>query len=116
MSFRILSVVILLASALGLASTPAYAMRCGVSLVALGQWTYEVLEQCGEPVEQHVKTVFLEARDRHGKGGVAGVVSVEIEYWVYDLGPHKLRRLLRFEDGQLVRIDTLDKGILPLYR
>ena len=106
-----------LRASLALASTPAHAMRCGVSLVAQGQWTYEVLEQCGEPVEQHVKTVFLEARDRHGKGGgIAAATSITIEYWVYDLGPHKLRRLLRFEDGQLVRIDTLDHGILPLYR
>jgi Protein of unknown function (DUF2845) len=110
-SLRILSIVTLLASVL--ASTNANAMRCGVSLVARGQWTYEVLEQCGEPIEQHVKTVFLGTNDRHGVRGGAAAVSIEVEYWVYDLGPHRLRRVLRFEDGQLVHIDTLDRGIIP---
>ena len=112
MSLRVLSLVALIV----LASAPAHAMRCGVSLVAQGQWTYEVLEQCGEPIEQHVKTIFLGTNDRHGVAGLAAATSIVVEYWVYDLGPHRLRRLLRFEDGQLVRIETLDRGVLPLYR
>ena len=107
-SLRVLCVLTLLA----LASAPAYSMRCGVSLVAQGQWTYEVLEQCGEPVEHHVKTVFITTHDRHGARGLEAATSIEVEYWIYDLGPHRLRRLLRFEDGQLVHIETLDRGVL----
>ena len=112
MSLRIFSIVTLIATWLALAAAPAHAMRCGVNLVAKGQWTYEVLEQCGEPIEHHEKTVFLTTHDRHGHSGLEAATSIEVEYWIYDFGPHRLRRLLRFEDGQLVRIETLDRGVL----
>ena len=88
-------------------------MRCGVSLIAQGQWTYEVLEQCGEPIETHVRTIFLGVNNGYAIHGFAAAATIEVEEWVYDLGPHRLRRLLRFEDGQLVRIETLDRGVLP---
>ena len=110
---RLLFILVCILAALALASAPAHAMRCGVSLVAQGQWTYEVLERCGEPVEQHVKTILLGVNNGYLISGFAAAASIVVEEWVYDLGPHRLRRLLRFEDGQLVRIETLDRGVLP---
>jgi hypothetical protein len=32
-----------------------------------------------------------------------------VDEWVYDLGNVRFRRLLRFEDGRLMRIETLDR-------
>ena len=97
-------------------------MRCGVGLVSRGQYTYEVLDRCGEPVEQHVKTIYrsVNYRDVYGypddtrvrRGGHLSplVIPVEIEEWIYDFGSHRLRRRLLFEDGQLIEIEALDKG------
>lgn len=104
-------VVALLTTAV-LVATPAYAMRCGLTLVAEGQWSYEVLERCGEPIERHVRTVFQGVNPGYGIAGYSALWSVVVEEWIYDLGPHRLRRLLRFEGGQLVEIETLDRGLI----
>jgi Protein of unknown function (DUF2845) len=109
-SLRVFCSVTLLASLL--ASANAQAMRCGVSLVAQGQWMYEVLEQCGAPIEQHTRTIFLGVNEGYAINGFAAATSIVVDEWVYDFGPHRLRRLLRFEDGQLMRIETLDRGVL----
>lgn len=106
--FWMVSVLALAASA----APHAYAMRCGITLVAEGQWTYEVLERCGEPVERHVRTVFQGVNTGYAIAGYSALWSVVVEEWIYDLGPHRLRRLLRFEDGQLVEIETLDRGVI----
>ncbi len=113
MSHRCLCLMVLVAGLVASTGAAAQGMRCGVSLVAQGQWTYEVLERCGEPVQQYVKTVYLGVNDGYAIQGYAAAASIVVEQWVYDLGPHRLKRLLRFEDGQLIRIETLDRGILP---
>jgi len=108
---RRLWVAALVAIAASMAS-PAYAMRCGIALVAEGQWTYEVLERCGEPIARHVRTVFQGVNTGYAIAGYSALWSIVVEEWIYDLGPHRLRRLLRFEDGQLVAIETLDRGLI----
>ena len=37
-------------------------------------------------------------------------VEVPVETWVYNFGPSKFMRKLRFEDGVLVEIKVLDYG------
>ena len=37
-------------------------------------------------------------------------VAIPIEYWIYNLGPNKLMRRLKFEDGLLVDVETLSHG------
>jgi hypothetical protein len=88
-------------------AAPAFAMRCGTDLITTGQYSYEVLEHCGEPVEQHFVTQYLSSN------GLYVVVSpIVVEEWIYDFGPTRLQRRLLFQDGQLIRIDTLDRGIV----
>ena len=36
-------------------------------------------------------------------------ILVYVDEWIYDLGRNKFRRLLTFENGRLVRIETRDK-------
>lgn len=86
---------------------PAFAMRCGTNLVTEGQYMFEVLASCGEPVEQHVRTQYLGA-----SGGFLVLWPVVVEEWIYNLGPSRLQRRLLFQDGQLFQIDTLEKGIV----
>jgi hypothetical protein len=114
----------LLGVAIGIAllASPAWAMRCGVGLVSTGQYEYEVLDRCGEPVERHVKTIYRAANYRdvygypgderlHRRGALSPiVVPVVVEEWIYDFGAERLRRRLVFEDGQLIEIETLDRG------
>ena len=37
-------------------------------------------------------------------------IEVPVEIWLYNLGPNKLMRRLRFEGGYVVDIDTLGYG------
>src|SRR5262245_9370381 len=107
---------ILLAFGLSLAATvPAHAaFRACSHLVAEGDTPSEVAAKCGEPTEINQKsailrqpTVWVGGR-RYVVGN--GLVEIPIEVWVYNLGPNKLMRRLRFEDGVLVDIDTMGYG------
>ncbi len=107
---------VLLALGLSLAATvPAQAaLRCGSHLVSEGDTRSEVIAKCGEPTEINQKsailrqpTVWVGGR-RYVLGN--GLVEIPIEVWVYNLGPNKLMRRLRFEDGVLVDIDTMGYG------
>lgn len=96
------------------AASPAYAFRCGSHLISEGDTRSEVAAKCGEPTEIERKSAVVR-RLIPGVGGrrySVGQVDVEIpiEVWVYNLGPNKLMRRLRFEDGVLVDIDTLGYG------
>ena len=88
-----------------LLTMPALAMRCGGELVSRGLHLVEVLERCGDPVfrREHVEY-------RGYQFGVYLASPVLVDEFVYDLGPQKFRRRLRFEDGELRRIDILKKG------
>ena len=107
---------ILLALGLSLVATvPANAaLRCGSHLVSEGDSRSEVVAKCGEPTEINQKsailrqpTVWVGGR-RYVVGN--GLVEIPIEVWIYNLGPNKLMRRLRFEDGVLVDIDTMGYG------
>jgi hypothetical protein len=39
---------------------------------------------------------------------------VSVESWIYNLGPNKLMRRIRFEDGIVVQIETLGYGYHPV--
>jgi len=106
----------LLALGLALAATvPAHAaFRCGTQLVSEGDTRSEVVAKCGEPTEINQKSAILR-QPTVWVGGQRvvvgnGLVEIPIEVWVYNLGPNKLMRRLRFEDGVLVDIDTMGYG------
>jgi uncharacterized protein DUF2845 len=107
---------ILLALGLSLAAiAPAHAaFRCGSHLVTEGDTRSEVVAKCGEPTEINQKSAILRQPTVWvgGRRFVVGngLVEIPIEVWVYNLGPNKLMRRLRFEDGVLVDIDTMGYG------
>jgi hypothetical protein len=95
----VLTALSTLFAALLLLTMPAAAgLRCDVSLVTRGQTLFEVLERCGSP----------EFEMRFADYRYPGFV-VHVEEWTYDLGRNKFRRLLTFENGRLVRIETRGK-------
>jgi hypothetical protein len=98
-----------------LASSPAYAFRCGNKLVLEGDTRTEVRQKCGEPVEVTRKSI-LRTPVYWWRGQPIQVssdlVEVPVEIWLYNLGPNQLMRRLRFEDGELVDIETLGYGYI----
>src|SRR5262245_40632794 len=104
--------------ALGLslaAASPAFAsLRCGTHLITEGDTRSEVAAKCGNPTEIDQRTAILRRPIVWLNGRPVSVgdnlIEVPVEVWVYNLGPSKLMRRLRFEDGLLVNIETLGYG------
>ncbi len=99
--------------AVTLAATPAHAFRCGSRLVSEGDSRAEVRAKCGQPADIDHRAVWRQPVVwLHGRPYHLGhdQIEVPIETWVYNLGPNKLMRRLRFEDGRVVEIETLGYG------
>jgi hypothetical protein len=103
------------AALLGLiASSPAFAFRCGGKLVLEGDSRAEVVAKCGEPADivvqrsEYRRPILWSDGRPYYIGG--GFVEVPVESWVYNLGPNKLMRRLRFENGVVTNIETLGYG------
>jgi hypothetical protein len=101
-----------------LACSPALAsFRCGTKIVSQGDTQSEVAAKCGEPTD----IVALQSLYRrpmmwlHGRPYYIGddFVEVPVENWIYNLGPNKLMRQIRFEAGVVAEIKTLGYGYHP---
>jgi hypothetical protein len=110
-------------------STPLFALRCGHSLVELGDYKADVIDVCGEPdsVESHYerrgnanhadstqygfdgRRLFPNNSLSYGQSHYADI-EVLVEEWYYDFGSERLRKVLRFENGRLIQIDGLGRG------
>jgi len=91
----------------------ADAMRCGNRLVTFGDTRSAVLNTCGEPTEVETRTILR--RPTYALNGRVyyygdGYVEVPVEVWIYNFGPYKLMRRVRFVDGIVDEIDTLGYG------
>jgi hypothetical protein len=98
-----------------LAASPSFAaFRCGNKLVSEGDTRSEVASKCGEPddiVSQ--RSVFRRPVIwERGRPYYIGedFIEVQVENWIYNLGPNKLMRRLRFEGGVVADIETLGYG------
>ena len=100
---------------LSINATPAYALRCGSALVSTGERKIEVLAKCGDPSNIDRRTEYLIIGV--GPPGLINTppvgqayLPVEIEEWTYNFGPHEFMQLLRFENGVLKEIRSLNWG------
>jgi hypothetical protein len=101
---------------LGLLATasPAFAFTCGTRLVSEGDTRDQVLAKCGEPADVITqRSVFH--RPVIWTGGRpyfigSDYIEIPVESWIYNLGPNKLMRRVRFEAGVVVEIETLGYG------
>lgn len=107
---------LLVACLIGSAFAPnalADAMRCGSRLVTLGDSRAEVRTLCGEPTD--IETRAILRRPTYWLDGRIvyygdGYVEVPVEIWLYNFGPYKLQRIVRFIDGRVEEIETLGYG------
>lgn len=104
----------------------AYALRCGNRLITVGDHYTKVLQLCRQPdyvkewVEERIYRSYGDPFDDlydHGRvesGKIYGPGFVKrpvvIEEWTYNFGRHRFMQLLRFEDGWLKKIDSLEYG------
>lgn len=91
----------------------ADSFRCGTKLLSDGDSSDKVEALCGPPTDIQRRTILQSpVYYNHGRRyyGSYGVSEVLVEYWTYNLGPSKLMRRLRFEDGLLVDVETLSHG------
>lgn len=113
-----LSISLALACTAFLASDPAHALRCGNRLVKDGMHESEVKSICGKPVSarslgyvlrSHIdRTHGLTTTRYYGYGGYQReVLATEL---VFNFGPRKLMRKMRFEGGILVSVETIGYG------
>jgi len=96
-------------------------LRCGSKFISTGDYKYDVLRKCGDPV--HVET-WEEVRIRSGlilsfpltpdqEAFLRSPLSKElvtIEEWEYNFGQNQFIRYLRFENGRLRKITEGDYG------
>lgn len=98
-----------------LTCSPAFAFRCGNKLVSEGDTRAQVVAKCGEPTDVITLASVFRRPLVYGYGGRPyyvgeNYVEVPVESWVYNLGPNKLMRQLRFEGGVVTEIETLGYG------
>lgn len=91
----------------------ADAMRCGSRLVTFGDTRAAVRSICGEPAEIETRSILR--RPTYSLNGRVvyfgdGYVEVPVEIWIYNFGPYKLLREVRFVDGRVDDIKTLGYG------
>jgi hypothetical protein len=112
--------IALLLACLMLVAAPAHALRCGSKLVREDMLESEVIRICGEPVSQSTLGFVLryydpyDNRNRlssytlyHGYGVRQELLVTEL---LFNFGPHKLMRRIRFEGGRLASIETEGYG------
>ncbi len=130
--FMMTRILIALFLLLGITES-AFALRCGHRLVSEGDYIEEVRYKCGDPLAIDTYTIYREKRisfpghvrlikykdDTHliEDGSVrierGKQIEIVVEEWVYNFGPRRLMRRLRFENGVLRDIEALRYGYLP---
>lgn len=105
-------------------SNNVHALRCGHSLVQIGDRKNDVLAKCGDPdsVDQHVETRVLQNYANIGSGRLYSnnglvlgqqhysEVQIIVDEWVYDFGRSRFQQYLRFENGVLTNMSDLGRG------
>jgi hypothetical protein len=124
---------LLFAAAVLLLADPALAFRCKGKLVMEGDPQAKVRKFCGEPVSVQQRMIYrggvprqtFEERVSLGAGATEvgssreellihdrSVVEVLVEEWTYNFGPHRLMRVVRFENGLVAEVTRLGYGYL----
>jgi hypothetical protein len=92
----------------------AEALRCQQRLVSSGDTPTEVLEKCGPPTEQRQRDEEIEVIEPHVIHGkkvlLSRRITIPVEVWTYNFGPHALIYVVTFRDDRVVRIQTRGYG------
>ena len=104
-----------------LVSDDAWALRCGNRIVQKGMHEVRVIDLCGEPASVRHLGYVLRPYIIKQPAGEFGIRSTRHVYggyheelmvteMLFNFGPHKLMRLIRFEGGVVTSIRTAGYG------
>lgn len=110
-----------------LAGEPSLAMRCKGKLVKSGDPKAWVLRYCGEPTATQSRTIVRSGIPTARRQAVLGTgerkltreellvhdrswEEILVEEWTYNLGPHRMMRVVRFENGLVAEVSRLGYG------
>jgi Protein of unknown function (DUF2845) len=83
------------------------AKHCDSGEIQTGISQYEILQRCGEPAFKDTRQEEqLTSVDEHHNR----LTTNRIDEWTYNFGPTKFLRILKFENGELVDVETGDRG------
>ena len=101
----------------------AWALRCGSRLIKDEMPEAEVIQLCGEPVSTKYLGYVLRPYILKRPAGLSGLSGTRHVYGgfheellvtelVFNFGPRKLMRVMRFEGGRLTLVNTAGYGYL----
>ena len=105
-----LGIFVIAAALVWTASASADSFRCGSKLMSDGDSSDKVAALCGPPTSVERREILRPYYYYGGSIPIHTAYEVSVELWTYNLGPNKLMRRLRFEDGLLVDVETLSHG------
>lgn len=80
---------------------------CDGDEIKPGLTQYEILQRCGDPSFKDTRQEErLTSTDEHSKR----LTINRIDEWTYNFGPNKFLRILKFENGRLVDVETGGRG------
>ena len=93
-------------------------LRCQGRLVSIGDTKADVLEKCHHPdkrdqwEENHNNTVSQIFDYKTGRYIAPKPIKqpIQMECWTYNMGANKFIRYLYFQNGELIKIETGEKG------
>jgi len=110
---RCLSAAVLVAALLVFpAPSRAQYLRCGSDVVAVGDRKFDLLQRCGEPAlkESRTKERAVKSWDPERRTLREVRITVEVEEWTYNFGPHRFYYVVRMEDGRIFKIESGGRG------
>ena len=93
-------------------------LRCQGRLVSIGDTKEEVLDKCGKPdkrdqwVEDQNSTISQIYDYKTERYMAPKVIKqpIQMERWTYNMGPNKFIRYLYFQNDELIKIETGERG------
>jgi hypothetical protein len=93
-------------------------LRCQGRLVSIGDTKAEVLDKCDYPGkrdqwEEDHKSTISQIYDYKTERYIAPKrikQPIQMERWTYDMGANKFIRYLYFQNGELIKIETGERG------
>jgi hypothetical protein len=86
-------------------------LRCDGKIISEGATRAKVAQLCGNPAQIDQKSLFVPLTSNGYRANqVPATVEVQVEVWVYNFGPDRLMQRIRFQDGLVVRIESIGYG------
>ena len=97
-------------------SALANSLQCGQAVITNGSTQAEVAARCGPPAQIEHQPIYSESATAVPPVSVLpptvlrSATEIPVEVWTYNFGASRLMQRVRFENGVVVRIESLGYG------